>query len=134
MSLESWQSSLEEIPQIIAGEPSKDKAILLASLLALQRHFDRQAETVHPIPETAAQGENEGMEDDVAQHINDELSDSDMYYKLWVQTKNPDYKQFAADELKHAEHWIKQAQQSGMAQAELKNYATWHHSLLAKLA
>lgn len=134
MSLQSWRAALSEIPNLIADEPNRENALLLAALMVLEPRFATHEEITQPQPEISAQDESEAGTSDIQGHINDELSDSEMYYNLWVQTKDPEYKQFASDELRHAEFWIKQAQQNGIPQSELQNYATWHHSILAKLA
>lgn len=133
MSLEKWQAAIGEIPDIIAAEPSENKALLLAALYVLQPHLSNQGETPHPAPETAAQGENEATEHDILVHINDELSDANTYYNLWIQTKEPTYKEFSRQELSHSEWWFKQARQAGIAQTELQDAITMHGALAAKL-
>lgn len=52
MSLETWVNALEEIPLIIAEEPTKDKAVLLASLFTLESYFNRHISRPEPIVES----------------------------------------------------------------------------------
>lgn len=43
MSVESWNIAIEEIPDLIASEPSRENAVLLASLYAIQAGFVAQS-------------------------------------------------------------------------------------------
>jgi hypothetical protein len=52
----------------------------------------------------------------------------------WLETKNPEYKQLAQDELRHSEVFIKQALQAGMPREEMQEISLLHDSITSRLA
>jgi len=136
--MKRWQKNAKDtykdLKDIDPDKATKQQFILYAACIALQGHKDCQGESTHPTPETAAQGENEGGGSEILHHINDELSDANTYYDLWAKTKEPAYKQFSSDEVRHAEFWFNMARQKGIPQSELQNAITLHGALMAKLS
>lgn len=131
MSLESWKSSLREIPDLISGEPSRENALLLAALYTLESCFPAQNKVGCLTAENPAQDENGGA---VGNYANDELSDAERYLKLWRETKDDELKTIAQDELRHAEYWIRKAREGKLVpETELQDAITWHNALLAKM-
>lgn len=129
MSAEQWKQAITEgIPELEAGEPNRDKALLLHALLGLRRHFELQGET----PETASQDQPEAIQINLSEYMEDELVDAEKYLKLWRDTGNADFKDIAKQELAHFEMIAKYVK-SVNSGIDLNPYIVHHNALLAKL-
>lgn len=80
--------------------------------------------------------EAEEAQEELRDEIKDELMGAEHYYQKWVATNDPDFEAMAHDELRHAEFFIKEAQEHAKAPVELarvKSMIEWHNTILAKL-
>jgi len=67
-------------------------------------------------------------------NIKDELAASQKYYQWWLESKNPEHRQLAQEELKHANVLLQQARQSNIPQTKFQGITVLHGDLSRKLA
>lgn len=137
MSLDKWHSGLDEIASLIAADPSKDKAMLLAALYTIQPHLEAQWRAAQTKQETSIEGQPEAKTTHgqlYLDYIQAELNDAEKYQKLWIETKDDQFKEMARDELRHSEYLIKLVREDdSISEAELQDVLVFHNALLARL-
>lgn len=111
---------------------TKDQYLLFAASVALLDHFEYKDKDIHSEDENALQGKTEGKEETLLSHAEDEVSDAEMYYRYWTDTKDPKFLEISKQELDHCEYWVKLARESGIQESKLKDIITRHNVLMAR--
>ena len=116
-----WCEATEkEIRRLLECKPSNERAMLLASLISIQKHLK------HHIP----MKEESGSE--LMTHLGEELDGAEWYLQLWHDTGNADFKAIAREELRHFDTLAKYVKQQEPG-ADLSGCITRHTALMAKL-
>lgn len=134
----SWQEIAREnyfdLKDIPPEKASRDQFVLYAACIALEGHMPPSKESVSPGIEAEPQNASVDVRK-MLEYANNELEDSELYYSLYIDTKDKKYKEFALDELAHSEYWMKKAKESGeVPESDFQECVIYHNSLLAKLA
>lgn len=119
--ISDWKKAVEEdIPKLESGKPTVQNALLLAALYELR-------EEMKDLPE---EPENENLTD-----IMDEIEGSTHYLELFRETRRPEYREMAKQELSHAGTLIEFAHEDGtLSDEELRAVKTRHAAVLARLS
>lgn len=133
MSLASWQAAIGEIPDIIASEPTENRALLFAALCIIEDRFMDQAIQPSSKPEAAVDyitTEDGKTPCTPLDYAEEELSGAEEYHAMWLESEDEEYEEMARDELRHADFWIKKAKGKGQDASKIQ---TWYDSLKAKM-